>query len=58
MEGLTRCTTVFHVCKTLSEFTILPSECQREGERQRQGGGGHPVVGATNLKERERGMIG
>lgn len=58
MERLTRCTTVFHVSKTLSEFTILPSECQREGERQRQGGGGHPVEGGTNLKERERGMIG
>ena len=55
MEGLTRCTTVFHVSKTLSEFTILPSECWREAERQRQGGGGDGRVGPTHLKERERG---
>lgn len=38
-----------------SEFTILPTECQREGECQRQGGGGHREVGTTDLKERERG---
>lgn len=43
-----------HVSKTLSEFTILPSEGQREGERQRQGGCGDGGVGPTHLKERER----
>lgn len=51
-RGPTRCTGL------VVEFTILPSECWREGERRRHGGGGRRAVEATNLKERERGMIG
>lgn len=56
MKGLTRCTTVFRVGKTLSEFTILPSECWGgEGVHRKQGGGGDGGVGPTRLKGRERG---
>lgn len=51
MDELTRCTTVFHVRKTLSEFTTLP----REGECQRQGGGADGEVGPTHMKERVKG---